>query len=88
MARPSIPLDESIGGEIYDILLEFVDAKQTIPNAHAFWQNILVGQKGYAISRSGFEYWWLRLQIAGLIEIEPLTRSVRVKDVRLQKLDG
>lgn len=84
MARPLSPLEETIGGEIYNILLEFVDHARAIPNPHAFWKKVLIEQKGYIISRSAFDYWWMRLQLAGLIQIEPLTRAVKVRDVRME----
>lgn len=84
MARPTLPLRDTLGGEIYDALLQFVDEQQAIPNAHAFWSQVLVKDKGYALSRSGFSYWWLQLQLVGLITVEPKTKAIKVKRVKLE----
>lgn len=84
MARPTLPLSETLGGEIYDALLDFVDKEGAVPNAHAFWSNILVKERGYALSRGGFNHWWMRLQLVGLITVEPKTKTIKVHDVRVQ----
>lgn len=84
MARPLMPFEETVGNEIYTVLLDFVDSHQMIPNAHAFWSKVLVKQKGYALSRGGFDYWWFRLQLAGLVKVDPDTKAIQIRDVRLE----
>ena len=84
MARPLQPFEETIGNEIYQALLAFVDQYQMIPNPHAFWSKVLVAQQGYALSRGGFDYWFFRLQLAGLVRVDPITKAIRVKDIRIE----
>lgn len=83
MGRHAIPFEDSPGGEIYSTLLEFVDIHQAIPNPHAFWSKVLCERKKYQISRGSFDYWWMKLQIAGLVSVEPETKAIKVSDVRL-----
>lgn len=62
MARPRIPLHESIGQEIYELLVDYCDGSGVVPSPYSFWKNVLV-PTGYPLSRGGFEHWLLRLQI-------------------------
>ncbi len=87
MARHAKPIEDSAGMEIYNLLVAYCGEAKVIPNPHAFWENVLVGQNKYPISRGGFTHWWLRLQIPArpgdlpLIEQDPITRAYRIRDI-------
>jgi hypothetical protein len=83
MARPFIPVDEGTGSEIYEMIKRYADERKVLPNPHALWQKVIVDLYGYPISRGCFDYHWLRFQIAGLVEVDPLTKAYRVADIDL-----
>lgn len=83
MPRRTLPLRESIRGEIYDLLVSFAVANQAIPNAHSFWRNVVCEKLGYKIPWGSFQYHFMKLQIDGLVEIEPLTKAIKITGVEL-----
>lgn len=83
MARRPTPLDESPAWDIYQELKQFAVTQQAIPNPSAFYENVML-PKGYPLSRGGFDYWWLRLQLAGWIRVDPATRAVVVRDLEIR----
>lgn len=71
------------GDEIYGMILKYADGEGVLPNTHALWKKVIVGKYNYAISRGCFDYHWMRFQIAGLVEVDALTKAYKVADVRL-----
>lgn len=83
MARPFMPIDEGTGNEIYNMIVRYAGERKVLPNPHALWQKVIVGLYGYPISRGSFDYHWMRFQIAGIVEVDQLTKAYRIADVDL-----
>lgn len=75
--------DADTGDEIYQMIVRYAGDAKVLPNPHALWQKVIVGLYKYPISRGCFDYHWLRFQIAGLVEVDELTKAYRVADVEL-----
>ena len=86
MARHATPLEDSPAWDIYQEFKKYSLTTQATPNPNAFYVNVMV-PNGYALSRGGFDYWWLRLLIAGWISIDPVTRAVTIRDIELREKD-
>lgn len=80
MGRRSLPLRDTVRGEIYYALCEYSEANNTIPNAHSFWSNVLKS-KGYEIAWSTFRHHWKDLMIDGLIKIDTETGGIIITDL-------
>lgn len=75
-------IEDSPAMDILNELLNFVDAKQAIPNENALFDYVIAPKK-YAMTKGAFRYWFGRLQLAGYISVEPLTRAIRVHKRRI-----
>lgn len=76
-------IDKDTGTEIYDMMVRYAGEHKVLPNPHAMWRKVIVGLYDYRISRGCFDYHWLRFQIAGLVEVDPLTKAYKLADVDL-----
>jgi hypothetical protein len=83
MARPFMPIDEGTGSEIYNMIVRYAGERKVLPNPHALWKKVIVGLYDYPVSRGSFDYHWMRFQLAGLIETDPLTKAYRVANIDL-----
>jgi len=91
MAYYKTEIEESPGIEIYNHYVAYCDRNhKAIPAPYIFY-DILVGELGYHISRSGFTHWLNRLQIPvgygaqPYIWRDPKTKSWCLRDVIIQK---
>lgn len=78
MARPLMPIEESLAGELYNKFLDFIDSKNAIPLERAFWR-WLIRRKHYTVDElpePTFRWQFGRLLREGYIAIEPDTRSL------------
>lgn len=85
MARHKTPYDESLTREIYDAYRQYALCIDSLPNPHAFYHSILVGQLRYALSYGGFKYHWTQLQLMGKIRVDPLTNAVSASELDLKE---
>lgn len=83
MSKSFIPVDEGTGSEIYSLIIRYAGEKKVLPNPHALWKKVIVGLYKYPVSRGCFDYHWMRFQIAGLVEVDKLTKAYKVADVDL-----
>lgn len=83
MAHIIRPIEEGTGSEIYDMMVRYVAEHKMLPNPHAMWLKVIVGMNNYQVSRGCFDYHWLRFQIAGLVEVDPLTKAYKLAGVDL-----
>lgn len=90
MARPKIDFDASLANDIYNELLRFADAQDTVPTMHAFWRYMTAPADdhrtpglGYDIPFSKFRYHWNELLIRQLITTERTTGALRIRDVKI-----
>lgn len=81
--RSFTPINEGTGSEIYDMMVRYAGERKMLPNPHAMWQKVIVGLYKYQVSRGCFDYHWMRFQLAGLVEVDPLTKAYRLADVDL-----
>jgi hypothetical protein len=84
MARPRKPRDETARGEIYEELLKYSTGKNTLPNAHSFYQNVLK-PRGYDIKFSTFRDHWKELILDGLISIDKQTGGTILNDAEVKE---
>ena len=82
MARPRLPLEETLRWEIYVELRRWVKAKNTIPNPHVFWRKVLP-PAGYKMAWGTFQREWERLQRDNLIVIEATTGAPIIVDMAI-----
>lgn len=83
MPRTFTPIHEGTGREIYDMMVRYAEEHKVLPNPHAMWSKVIVGKYKYHVSRGCFDYHWMRFQLAGLVEVDPLTKAYRLADVDL-----
>lgn len=83
MARPVLPLDDTLGGEIYELLKVKVIENQVTPNAHAIWKHWVLPQYP-SLSIGGFRYWMERLEAEGLLEFDPVGGGVIMHELTIK----
>lgn len=87
MAKPRVPIEGSLAEELYNHFTNFIDNEGAIPVERAFWRWLIA--KGHYSSDELPEhtchYQFIRLEMAGWIEIESLTRAISPnKDVEIR----
>lgn len=87
MGRHSLPLEDTVRGEIYQVYLDYAETHSTVPNSHAFWEKVVV-PAGYSISWSTFRVHWRELQYAGLIKIDKKTGSIIADGLDIKKKEA
>jgi hypothetical protein len=89
LARPLLPIDECLAGELYNHFLDFIDRKQAIPLERAFWRWLIRRQKYTKdqLPEHTFRWQFGRLLREGYIGIEPDTRSLVPLKRRIVPLD-
>lgn len=94
MARYAIPIEESVGMEIYNRYVKYCAEIKAIPDPYIFFQVVLIERDHYPISRSGFTHWLMRLQMparhgqAPYVWRDKDTKAWRLRDVDVQELDS
>ncbi len=83
MARPRIPFEESTTYEVYQAYLEYVRTAKKIPNPNAFLEKILKPKLGYEMPKGSFAYHWLKLQLRGLIVVDPDTHAIGGPEIEI-----
>lgn len=84
MARPRLPRDETARNEIYEELKRYSIGKNTLPNAHSFYKNVLL-KRGYDIKFSTFRDHWKELIADGLISIDTDTGGTVLNDIEVKE---
>jgi hypothetical protein len=77
MARPRLPIEETLRYEIYCEYCRHAERTNTLPNPHVFYEQILT-QLGYSIKWSTFRDHWRELQLDGLIRTDKRTGAVEI----------
>jgi hypothetical protein len=78
MAKRKPDLEETLAWTIYQEMLSYIKIEQVIPNEHAFYEYVLIAEKGYQITLGAYRYHFGQLEKAGLIRVHPRTRAVKV----------
>ena len=79
MARPRLPIEETLRWEIYVEYCRFAGQSGTLPNGNTFRTNVLP-YRGYTVCKSHFREMWRDLQLDGLIRIDPQTGAVKITE--------
>ena len=80
MARPRLPISDTVRGEILAEFRKYALSSQFIPNPHSFYENIMK-PAGYEMSFSTFRDHWKDLQLDGLIRVDPKTGAIAAHDL-------
>jgi hypothetical protein len=86
MARPRLPITETVRGEILSELKRYATMRKGIPNAHSFWRNVFA-PAGYTMKWSTFRDHWRELIVDGLISIDRRTGAVIIHDLDIVERD-
>jgi hypothetical protein len=77
MARPRLPLEETLRYEIYCEYCRHAERTNTLPNPHVFFNQVLK-PLGYDMGWETFRDHWKELRLDGLIRLERRTGAVEI----------
>lgn len=77
MARPKLPIQETVRYEVFSEYCRHADASDTLPNPHTFYWQVFK-PLGYDMAWETFRQHWRQLQLDGLIHIDAKTGAVKI----------